>query len=318
MNGPEDTPTVAYGGVPNFRLTPPQAIAPVSAEAARTAVPLPPDLARAVDEQVARLAEVLAREDSESDSFKAALASVGALGHDAIETAQGLVQGRFLERNFIGSDETAGDRTIAEIRRLLAPLDPRGEGDLGAPQKLFGVIPLGNKLKAYARKVEVAGPPLQRAIAQLHDARDGVQKDVVDIESARGTLWSAMQQLAAATRFAAAVEGELAERGSAVQAAARQALDGILGFQAQCVAGYLALDVLKKAGREMMNGYNRVDSTLGRLIIEAARHPLPAADLLRDLFDQAGKALEAMESFRATAAPVLLRNRVLVEAQLLR
>ncbi|HPU52817.1 MAG TPA: toxic anion resistance protein, partial [Burkholderiaceae bacterium] len=42
---------------------------------------------------------------------------------------------------------------------------------------------------------------------------------------------------------------------------ARQNLQDILTQQAVCVNGYLALDVLKKTGREMMNGCSRVATT---------------------------------------------------------
>jgi len=41
----------------------------------------------------------------------------------------------------------------------------------------------------------------------------------------------------------------------------RQNLQDMLTQQAVCTNGYLALDVLKKTGREMMNGCNRVATT---------------------------------------------------------
>jgi uncharacterized protein YaaN involved in tellurite resistance len=42
---------------------------------------------------------------------------------------------------------------------------------------------------------------------------------------------------------------------------ARQNLQDMLTQQAVCINGYLALDVLKKTGREMMNGCSRVATT---------------------------------------------------------
>jgi uncharacterized protein YaaN involved in tellurite resistance len=276
MNGPEDTPTLANGGVPNFQLTPPEVITPVPAEATRTAVPLKPETARAVDEQVVRFIDALMSEDVHSSEFKAKLDSAFALGREEISNAAGLMQGRFLQRNFIGAEETAAYKAIADIRGHLDRLNPGNEGDLLAPNKLLGIIPFGNKLKAYFRKFESAGTQLQKAMSQLYAARDDVQKDIVDIEATRSKLWEAMQKLAAAAQFATSLDSRLAERVQSLKATdptraqaleqevlfyARQNLADILTQQAVCVNGYLALDVLKKTGREMMNGCSRVATT---------------------------------------------------------
>jgi uncharacterized protein YaaN involved in tellurite resistance len=117
---------------------------------------------------------------------------------------------------------------------------------------------------------------LQASMNQLYAARDDVQRDIVDIETTRGKLWAAMQQLAAAAHFASTLDTRLAERVAQLQPTdpqratalqqevlfyARQNLQDILTQQAVCVNGYLALDVLKKTGREMMNGCTRVATT---------------------------------------------------------
>lgn len=275
MNRPEDTPTIANGGVPNFQLTPPEVITPVPAEATRSAVPLRPETARAVDEQVTRFIDALIHEDVHGAEFKALLDSAFAIGREEISNAAGLMQRHFLPRRFFGAEETVY-KAIAEIRGHLDRLNPVDQGDLLAPGRLFGIIPFGNKLKAYFRKFESAGAPLQKAMSQLDAARDGVHRDVVDTEAARSKLWDAMQKLAAAAQFAASLDGHLAERVQSLKATdptraqalehevlvhARQRLADILTQQAVCVNGYLALDVLKKTGREMMNGCSRVAIT---------------------------------------------------------
>jgi uncharacterized protein YaaN involved in tellurite resistance len=110
----------------------------------------------------------------------------------------------------------------------------------------------------------------------LYAARDDMQKDVVDIESTRAKLWEAMTKLAAASRFATQLDARLDEKVKALEASdpqkaqalrqevlfyARQNLTDIQTQQAVCVNGYLALDVLKKTGREMINGCTRVATT---------------------------------------------------------
>ena len=111
---------------------------------------------------------------------------------------------------------------------------------------------------------------------QIYAVRDDMQRDVVDIEATRGKLWEAMQKLSAAIYFAETLDAKLAAKVQALQAIdplkakaleqevlfyARQNLQDMMTQQAVCTNGYLALDVLKKTGREMMNGCSRVATT---------------------------------------------------------
>lgn len=274
MSNPDPTSTTI--ATTSFQLQPPEVLAPVPAEAAREAVPLRPELQQQVDDQVLRFIDALASEDLHSDAFKARLDSAFALGKEEISNASSLMQGRFMQRNFDGVENSLAYKAINEIRAQLDELNPGKEGDLLQPRKLLGLIPFGNKLEAYFRKYQSASEQLKTAMGQLYAARDDMQKDVVDIEATRGKLWEAMTQLAAAARFATALDTRLAERVQALEATdpqraqalrqevlfyARQNLQDIQTQQAVCVNGYLALDVLKKTGREMINGCTRVATT---------------------------------------------------------
>jgi len=103
-----------------------------------------------------------------------------------------------------------------------------------------------------------------------------MQRDVVDIEATRTKLWDAMQKLNGAIHFAETLDTKLHQKVETLKATdptrakaleqevlfyARQNLQDMLTQQAVCTNGYLALDVLKKTGREMMNGCNRVATT---------------------------------------------------------
>ena len=85
-----------------------------------------------------------------------------------------------------------------------------------------------------------------------------------------------MQKLAAAIQFAEKLDARLHAKVESLKASdplrakaleqevlfyARQNLQDMLTQQAVCTNGYLALDVLKKTGREMMNGCTRVATT---------------------------------------------------------
>ena len=259
-----------------FQLQAPEVITPVAVETAREAVPLKPEVAQQVDAQVLRFIDALAGEDLHSDAFKARLDSAFALGREEISTASSLMQGRFMQRNFAGIEDSSAFKAISGIRAQLDELNPGKDGDLLQPRKLLGLIPFGNKLETYFRKYQSAADQLKTSMGQLYAARDDMQKDVIDIEATRAKLWDAMTKLAAASRFATQLDARLAERVQQLEASdpqraqalrqevlfyARQNLQDIQTQQAVCVNGYLALDVLKKTGREMINGCNRVATT---------------------------------------------------------
>ena len=261
---------------PAFTLTPPEVLTPVPVEAAREAVPLQPELRKQVDDQVLRFIDALATEDIHSDTFKARLDSAFALGKEEISNASSLMQGRFMQSNFVGVESSPAYKALQDIRAQLDDLNPGNDGDLMQPRKLLGLIPFGNKLEAYFRKYQSAAEQLKTSMGQLYAARDDMQKDVIAIESTRGKLWEAMTKLAAASRFATQLDTQLDERVRTLEPTdpqraqalrqevlfyARQNLQDIQTQQAVCVNGYLALDVLKKTGREMINGCTRVATT---------------------------------------------------------
>lgn len=259
-----------------FQLNAPEVITPVSEQTARTAVPMSPELKAAVDDQVERFMNGLLTEDVQSDAFKARLDSAFALGREEVSVASSLMQGRLLQRNFVGMEDTSAFKAIQDMRGHLDTLNPGKEGDLFQPQKLLGFIPYGNKLQSYFRKYQGASGQLQKSMQQLYAARDDMQRDVVDLEATRTKLWDAMQKLNGAIHFAETLDSKLHAKVESLKATdavrakaleqevlfyARQNLQDMLTQQAVCTNGYLALDVLKKTGREMMNGCNRVATT---------------------------------------------------------
>ena len=261
---------------PSFQLAPPEVLTPVTPAVAKNAIPLKPELKAAVDDQVERFVAALLNEDVHSDAFKAKLDSAFALGKEEISVAASLMQGRFMQRNFVGVEDSSAFKAIQDMRGHLDELNPGKEGDLLEPQKLLGFIPFGNKLQNYFRKFESAGGQLQKSMQQLYAARDDMQRDVVEIEAVRTKLWDAMQKLGGAVQFAETLDAKLAAKVDSLQATdpsraqalqqevlfyARQNLTDMLTQQAVCTNGYLALDVLKKTGREMMNGCTRVATT---------------------------------------------------------
>ena len=268
--------TSTQPATPAFQLTPPEVLVPLSNQSAKTAMPVAPEVRSAVEDQVDRFVAALLTEDVQSDSFRAKLDSAFALGREEVSVAASLMQGRFMARNFVGVEDSSAFKAVREMRGHLDELNPGKDGDLFQPQKLLGFIPYGNRLQAYFRKYQSVGDQLQKSMQQLYSARDDMQRDVVELEVTRTKLWDAMQKLTGAIQFAESLDAKLFSKVETLKATdplrakaleqevlfyARQNLQDMLTQQAVCTNGYLALDVLKKTGREMMNGCTRVATT---------------------------------------------------------
>lgn len=263
-------------GAPVLTLTPPEVLTPVTEAKAHDAVPLAPETSARVEARVDTFLRGLLSEDIQSDSFKAKLDSAFRLGREEISSAANLMTGRFMERNFTGIEDAASFNAINGMRNLLDELNPGKQGDLLQPRKLLGIIPFGNKLQEYFRKFQSAGTQLQGIMSQVYAARDDMQRDALEIEQVKSKLWEAMQSLKGAIHFANVLDQKLAERVAALKSSdplrakaleqevlfyARQNLQDMQTQMAVNVNGYLAMDVLKKTAREMINGCNRIATT---------------------------------------------------------
>ena len=285
-----------------FTLTPPETLAPIPAPVAKDAVPLSPETSNQVDAQVDGFIAKLLSEDLHSDAFKTRMDSAFRLGKEEVSSAAALMTGRFMERNFVGLEDSPAYKAIADLRGQLDKLNPGRDGDLLAPQKILGFIPFGNKLQNYFRAYQTAGAQLQKTMEQLHTARDDMLRDTVELEATRGKLWESMLRLKAAIRFCEQLDARLAAQVAALKTSdperakaleqevlfyARQNLSDLYTQLAVSVNGYLALGELKKTGREVMNGCDRVATTgmsalaVAQTVARATGNQIKVMDMLK-------------------------------------
>ena len=265
-------------------------------------VPLKPETRTAIATQVDRLVDALLHDDLQAEAFKVRMQWLLALGRDEVGDAAGLMQGSLMQRHVAGLQDHAAHAALSGLREQIEALNPDRDGDLLQPRKLWGFIPLGgNRLDAYFRRQAQAVPLVQALVTQLYAARDALQRDGVDIEAVRAKLWEAMHKLAAAAHFARTLDARLAVEVQALQAsdpqrartlsedalfAVRQNLQDIQTQQAVCANGYLALDVLRKTGRELVNGCTRVATTglsalaVAQVVARALGHQAQVVELL--------------------------------------
>ena len=257
-------------------LAPPETLAPVAQSQAPDMVPLAPEASAKIDSQVSSFVASLATEDIHSDAFRARLDAAFRLGREEISSAAALMTGRFMQRNLAGIEDSSTFKALHQMRTVLDELNPGKQGDLLQPNKILGLIPFGNKLQQYFRKYQAAGSQLQTIMGQVYAARDDMTRDAAEIEQVKAKLWDAMLKLKGAIRFASELDTQIAACVGAIAASdplraraleqevlfyARQNLLDMQTQMAVNVNGYLALDVLKKTAREMVNGCNRVATT---------------------------------------------------------
>lgn len=298
---------------PAFQLTPPEVMAPVHQDQAVELVTVKPERLSEIEQQVESFLGVLMSADLHSQDFKDKLDQTFALGRQEVSVSAALLQGRLLEKNFVSAKETPAFQAISELRGELDKLNPGNQGNLLEPKRLLGLIPWGNKLQSYFRRYQTAATQIKVIMGQLYAARDEVQKDLLALESQRGKIWDGMQKMAEAIRFAEILDTRLAQqveglrvtdplRAKAleqeVQFYARQNLQDMFTQQAVSINGYLALDVIKKTGRELMNGCTRVATTgmsalaVAQTVARATGNQVEVMDMLQGVSGTIGRLIQ--------------------------
>ena len=57
-------------------------------------------------------------------------------------------------------------QTLVELRKTVEDLDPSKQGDLFAPKKLFGIIPMGNRVRDYFLKYQSSQQHLDKILRE--------------------------------------------------------------------------------------------------------------------------------------------------------
>lgn len=265
-------------------LEAPQVVAPVPASEIQGIVKLSDELKARVEGQLATFMDGLMRGDPGSDEFKRRLDQAFSVGRKEIAESAG-ASSRFTRRSHTGPEDSAAYRAISEMRTLFADLDPARQGDLFAPARVLGIpMPFGNKLASYLRKYRSADEKLARIATEIDNAKDEIAKDVAELGVTRQQLWDALEKLAAVIYFIANLDARLAAQIESLRASdpqrahafeqevlyyVRQNLGDVMAAQALAINAYNVAGVLRKTGRETMNGCDRV-RTLGMAALSIA------------------------------------------------
>ena len=257
-------------------LTPPAPVQVVAPERASGLVPIGDDVKSELEKRVGAFVEELATLDSNSPEFGQRVDQMANLGQKEIRDAAGQ-SNRFLDRPVRAMDADGGVGTnLAELRRTIEDLDPGSKGDLFTPKRLFGIIPMGSKLRNYFDSYKSAQSHIASILAGLASGKDELLKDNAAIDVERKNLWAAMGRLEQMIHMSktadAMLENKALELDSTDPAKAkairetalfyvRQRSQDLLTQMAVTVQGYLALDLVKKNNVELVKGVDRASTT---------------------------------------------------------
>jgi len=270
-------PEVIAPPEPPLALAMPEPVTPVKEpDAVFSLVPLRDETQSDAQKQADQFIAELLHMDVTSGDFRSRLDSAFRLGRKEIADSA-LLTGKFMDKNFVGETENPAFKVMNEMRSLFEALDPGKEKDLFSTHKFLGVIPYGNRLQAYLQRFDGASGSLRKLIDNIYGVEDELARDDQELFSTMNKLLEAMGKLKAVDIFIDRLEQTLTEviakiritdpiRAKAIEQEvlfyARQASVDIKTQALVCMNGYKMLEGLRKTGRELQNGCDRM-ATIG-------------------------------------------------------
>ena len=252
------------------------------ASAAATPAPmitLDPQTTARLDAAVGAYLDALLATDPRSEAFKKKVDGIHALGNEEIKQSAS-VSNRMLDRP-VGALARAQDKSstvssaLLQLRRTVEDLDPSDRGLLDR-RRLFGILPLGNRLRDYFGKYESAQGHLNAIVQALYRGQDELLKDNATIEQEKVNLWAVMDRLKQYLHLARAMDAALDARIRELQTQdperaktlredclfyVRQKTQDLATQLAVSAQGYLALELVRKNNLELVKGVDRATTT---------------------------------------------------------
>ncbi len=274
---PVPTPVHVAPTVP----TPAAPVGPLGPEAAAMRVRVPAERLAEIDRKAEAAVSRMVDEPMHGETFRRHVDDVHALGLDAIRQAAGL-SSRLLERPVTAmktgglGEGSAITASLLELRRTLEDLDPGRRGDLFSPRKLFGLIPMGNRLEAYFREYQSAETHLQAILESLNRGQDALRLDNASLEEEKQAVWRSIEQLQQYAEFGRRLDVRLSSRLPELEACdpekarvlreevlfyVRQKVQDLLTQLAVSVHGHLAMDMIRRNNLELIKGVDRATTT---------------------------------------------------------
>src|SRR5215470_9866709 len=253
--------------------------------------------------------------DVTSGDFRARIDSAFRLGRKEIGDST-LLTGKFLEKNFVGETDSPAFKVMNEMRTLFEDLDPGKEGDLLTSHKILGLIPFGNRLEAYLHRFDSASGSIRKLIDNMYGVEDELARNDQELFATMNKLLDSMVKLKAVDIFIDRLDETLTQSVAKLKATdpvrakaieqevlfyARQASMDVKTQIIVCINGYKMLEGLRKTGRELRNGCDRM-ATIGMSSLSIAVTLARAQGYQMKVMDALKQSSKAIEGLMASTA----------------
>jgi uncharacterized protein YaaN involved in tellurite resistance len=312
---------------PPIALTPPEPVAPVPQEQAGQMIRLDQATIEKLDVKVQEFSDSVVNSQVNSNTFEERLTAVHNFGIKEIR-ASAAVSNRILERpvkaleSGVFNEGSQISRSLLDLRKTIEELDPSRQGDLLSVNKLFGMLPFGNRIQNYFLKYQSSQGHINAIIDALYRGQDELRKDNATIEQEKGNLWNLMLQLQQFIYVGKKIDASLDARVADIEVNdpekarvireellfyVRQKVQDLLTQLAVNIQGYLALDVIRKNNLELIKGVDRATTTT----ISALRTAVIVAQALANQ----KLVLDQISALNTTTSNLILSTSELLKQQ---
>jgi uncharacterized protein YaaN involved in tellurite resistance len=223
----------------------------------------------------------------------------------------------------LGEENAPVARNLLDLRRSVEELNPaRHDLSRGGPRKLLGVIPFGDRVRAYFSRYQKAQSHIQGIVGALREGGAELEKDNAAIGQEQKALWTQMETLRQYAYMAERLDQGLESRIAAVETQdperahvlredilypVRRRRQEILTQLAVAVQGYAALRVVETNNRELIRAVRTATTTT----VAALRTAVMVAQALTNqrLVSDQVKAVNEMTSTMIESTSGILRDQ---------
>jgi len=267
--------------LPELSLSAPEAATTVGPAEAEREVTIDPDAAKRIDALVTAFLGGLRTVDVHGDDYRRRVDDIDSLADREIRSTADM-SNRLLDRparamRGLGQGDAPIAKGLLDLRRSVDDLNP-AKHDLtqGGPRKLLGVVPFGDRVRAYFAKYEKSQSHIQGIVGALREGGAELEKDNAAIGQEQKALWSQMETLRQYTYMAEKLDTGLEaqinhvaigdpERAKVLQEdilyPVRRRRQEILTQLAVAVQGYAALRVVEINNRELIRAVRTATTT---------------------------------------------------------
>ena len=168
--------------------------------AAEREVRVAPDVEARVNGRVAAFVDDVMASHPDDDEYRGRVTDIAAIGAREIAATSQMTR-RFLDQPMHGLRGSLGARSplakdLAELRRIFDDLDPaRYDLDEPGPRRMLGVIPAGNRLRAYLDRYARAQERIDELIGSLEEGNRGLRQENAAIDQEQRSLRMQIESL---------------------------------------------------------------------------------------------------------------------------